>query len=96
MLNINLAMINLLPIPVLDGGHIMMAIAERIRRKPLDVRIVEYTTTVFAVLLISFMLYITFFDFKRMPLIKALFNQETQIEQPVNPPSAPANSNPGH
>ena len=50
MLNINLAILNLLPVPVLDGGHIMMAILERIRRRPLDVRVVEYTTTVFAVL----------------------------------------------
>jgi regulator of sigma E protease len=95
MLNINLAMINMLPIPVLDGGHIMMAIIESIRRKPIDVRIVEYTTTVFAVLLISFMLYITFFDIKRFPLIKALFNQETQIEQPAVLPANAAPSDPG-
>ena len=60
MLNINLAILNMLPIPVLDGGHIMMAMIERIRRRPLEVRFVEYTTTVFAVLLISFMLYVTF------------------------------------
>jgi len=32
LLNINLAIINLLPIPVLDGGHILMAIIEKIRR----------------------------------------------------------------
>jgi regulator of sigma E protease len=91
-LNINLAILNLLPIPVLDGGHIMMALMERIRRKPVDIRVVEYTTTVFALLLISFMLYITFFDFKRLPLIRVLFNQETQIEQaekPASPPSTP-------
>ena len=49
MLNINLAIINMLPIPVLDGGHILMAVFERIRRRPLDVRVVEYTTTAFAV-----------------------------------------------
>jgi Zn-dependent protease len=82
MLNINLAILNMLPIPVLDGGHIAMAILEKIRRRPLEVRVVEYTTTVFAVLLISFMLYVTFFDIKRIPLIHSLFKRKTQIEQP--------------
>jgi regulator of sigma E protease len=93
MLNVNLAIINMLPMPVLDGGHILMALLEWIRRKPLDVRLVEYVTTVFAVLLISFMLYVTFFDLKRLPLIRSLFNQESQIEQPVKtapPPATPA------
>jgi Zn-dependent protease len=32
--NVNLALINLLPIPVLDGGHIMLALIETVRRKP--------------------------------------------------------------
>lgn len=91
MLNINLAIINLLPIPVLDGGHIVMAVLERIRRRPLDVRLVEYITTVFAVLLISFMLYVTFFDLRRLPLIRVLFSQESQIEQPAKPAPHPAN-----
>jgi regulator of sigma E protease len=84
MLNINLAILNMLPIPVLDGGHIAMAILERIRRRPLEVRIVEYTTTLFAVLLISFMLYVTFYDIRRIPLIHGLFKRETRIEQPEN------------
>ena len=39
LLNINLAFINLLPIPVLDGGHILMAIVEKIRRRPLSLKI---------------------------------------------------------
>jgi regulator of sigma E protease len=94
MLNVNLAIINLLPMPVLDGGHILMAVLERIRRRPLDVRIVEYVTTVFAVLLISFMLYVTFFDLKRLPLIRVLFHQESQIEQTVKPAAPPANPAP--
>ena len=85
MLNINLAILNLLPIPVLDGGHIVMSIVERIRRRPMEVRFVEYTTTVCAVLLISFMLYVTFFDVKRIKWIHMLFNRETQIEQPQEP-----------
>jgi regulator of sigma E protease len=91
MLNINLAILNLLPMPVLDGGHIMMAVLERIRRRPLNVRVVEYATTVFAVLLISFMIYVTFFDLRRLPLIRVLFSQESQIQQTVNPTPPAAN-----
>jgi regulator of sigma E protease len=81
LLNINLAIINLLPLPVLDGGHITMSLIEWIRRRPLNVRFVEYCTTVFAVLLISFMLYVTFFDIKRFPLFKSMFKREMHIEQ---------------
>ena len=90
LLNINLAIINLLPIPVLDGGHIAMAIIEKIRRRPLSPKFVEYTTTGFAVLLISFMLYVTFFDIKRIPLFRAMFRNQTQIEQPQNGSAEPA------
>jgi regulator of sigma E protease len=90
LLNINLAILNMLPVPVLDGGHIVMAMIERVRRRPLGVRFVEYTTTVFAVLLISFMLYVTFFDItKRLSLFHMMFNRETQIE-PAAKPAAPA------
>jgi regulator of sigma E protease len=96
MLNINLAILNMLPIPVLDGGHIAMAILERIRRRPLEVRVMEYTTTVFAVLLISFMLYVTYYDILRIKVIHSLFKRETQIEQPGNPPSPEPASQPAH
>jgi regulator of sigma E protease len=85
MLNINLAILNMLPMPVRDGGHIVMAILEKIRRRPMEVRFLEYTTTVFAVLLISFMLYVTFYDIRRIPLIHSLFKRQTQIEQPGEP-----------
>ena len=91
LLNINLAIINLLPIPVLDGGHILMAIIEKIRRRPLSIKFVEYTTTGFAVLLISFMLYVTFFDIKRFSLFRAMFKSDVQIQQSAPPAeTAPA------
>jgi regulator of sigma E protease len=94
LLNINLAFINLLPIPVLDGGHILMAIVEKIRRRPLSLKFIEYTTTGFAVLLLSFMLYITVFgDLKRFGLYRAMFKTDIQIEQSAQPAdSAPAQS----
>jgi regulator of sigma E protease len=81
LLNVNLAVLNLFPIPVLDGGHVLLACIEKIRRRPINPKLIEYTTTVFAVALISFMLYITFFDVQRLPLLKALFRKDVQIEQ---------------
>ena len=81
LLNVNLAILNLLPSPVLDGGHIMMAIIEKIRRRPLSQKVVEYTTTAFALLLISFMLYVTFFDVKRFSVFKSMFKGGHQIEE---------------
>ena len=94
LLNVNLAVLNLLPLPVLDGGHIVMSIIEKIMRRPLPVKIQEYATTVFAVLLISFMLFVSFHDVKRIKsgLFKALFEQENQIggDRPVDPGAEPA------
>lgn len=89
LLNINLAIINLFPVPVLDGGHIVMALVERIFGKPLPARLVEYTTTAFAVLLISFMLYVSFNDVRRFPLFRTMFKQEVTIEKQESAP-APA------
>lgn len=96
LLNVNLAVLNLLPLPVLDGGHIIMSIIESIIRRPLPVKIQEYATTVFAVLLISFMLFVSFHDVKRIKsgLFKALFEQENQIGgEPPKELVAPAPAN---
>ncbi|HYJ05624.1 MAG TPA: RIP metalloprotease RseP [Chthoniobacterales bacterium] len=62
ILNVNLAILNMLPIPVLDGGHIVLAIIESVRRKPVNMRILEWVQTACATLIIGYMLYITFFD----------------------------------
>jgi len=89
LLNINLAIINLFPLPVLDGGHIMMALVERLFGRPLPNRLVEYTTTAFAVLLIGFMLYVSFNDVRRFSLFRSMFKQEVTIEKQDSAP-APA------
>ena len=62
ILNVNLALLNLLPLPVLDGGHIVLSILEAIRRRPVSARILNNIQTGFAMLIIGFMLYIAFFD----------------------------------
>jgi regulator of sigma E protease len=83
LLNINLAVLNMLPIPVLDGGHITMSLYEMIRRKPVSPRFVEWATSACALLLISFMLYVTFFDINRIPLLRSLMKTEVQMQVPA-------------
>ncbi|HET6409360.1 MAG TPA: RIP metalloprotease RseP [Chthoniobacteraceae bacterium] len=67
VLNVNLALLNLLPIPVLDGGHITLAIIEGIRKRPINVRVLEFVQTGCALLIIGFMLYVTFYDVLDLP-----------------------------
>ena len=55
VLNVNLAILNLLPFPVLDGGHITMAILETIRRRPLNIRVLEIVQSACVLLLLGFM-----------------------------------------
>jgi len=59
---VNLALLNMLPLPVLDGGHILLSLIEWLRRRPVHAKILEKIQTGFAALLIGFMVYIAFFD----------------------------------
>jgi regulator of sigma E protease len=59
LFDVNLAVLNMLPLPVLDGGHIVMAVLESVRGKPLPGRFLEMIQGGFALLLMGFMLYIT-------------------------------------
>jgi len=75
VLNVNLALLNLLPIPVLDGGHITLALVEAGRRKPVNIKLLNAVQTSCAVLIIGYMLFVTFYDaqdwrpWKRSPKI---------------------------
>ena len=62
ILNVNLALLNLLPLPVLDGGHITLSLIEVIRRRPVSAKLLNTIQSGFAVLIIGFMVYIAFFD----------------------------------
>jgi len=63
ILNVNLALMNLIPFPVLDGGHIVMGIAEMIRRRPIvQMKWLEILQTACALMLFGFMIYVTWFD----------------------------------
>lgn len=86
-LNVNLAVLNLLPFPVLDGGHIVLALIEAIRRKPINVRLLEFVQSGFAILLIGFMLYVTFFDVVDLPWKRA--PKEAPAEMKFTPTPGP-------
>ena len=65
IINVNLALMNMLPIPPLDGSHITLAIIELLRGRPPGVRtqrVVEYIQTAGTVMVIGFMLFVTMFD----------------------------------
>ena len=62
VLNVNLAVMNMLPLPVLDGGHILLAFIEWICGHPIHQKTLEIVQTTFAMLLIGTMLYISFYD----------------------------------
>ncbi len=62
IMNVNLALLNLLPFPILDGGHIVLSVIEGIRRKPLSSRLLQHVQTGCAALIFAFMAYIMVFD----------------------------------
>lgn len=59
LFNVNLAVLNMLPFPVLDGGHITLAILEKVAGKPVQAKALEVIQTACALALISLMLYVT-------------------------------------
>jgi regulator of sigma E protease len=85
IMNVNLALLNLLPLPVLDGGHITLALVEAVRRKPVNIRFLQILQTSCAVLIIGFMLYIMFYDVQDLswPFGK---KPEQPVEMKFSPP----------
>ncbi|TAG33570.1 MAG: RIP metalloprotease RseP [Verrucomicrobia bacterium] len=66
LVNVNLAIMNLMPIPVLDGGHIVFATIGKLRGTPLPVRFMHGVQAAFMALLFTMILYVSFFDVRRI------------------------------
>jgi len=66
ILSINLGLINLFPVPVLDGGHLVFYAAEAVRGKPLSQNIQEYSFRFGMVLVLLLMVFATWNDFGRL------------------------------
>lgn len=66
LISINLGVVNLLPIPVLDGGHLAFMAVEAVRGRPLSLRVREYALGFGMVLIGSLMLFVVFHDIVRL------------------------------
>ena len=74
IISINLAVVNFLPIPVLDGGHMVLLLAEKIRGKPLNEAWVTIITYIGLAIVLSLMLATIFLDFTKYTWFQKLFN----------------------
>lgn len=66
LISVNLGFINLLPLPVLDGGHILLSFFELVTRRRLKPKTLEKIIIPFAILLIALLLFFTFNDILRI------------------------------
>ena len=62
MISMDLALVNFLPIPALDGGHFMFLLIEKLRGKPIDEETLNKVSSFFFILLIIFMVLVIFND----------------------------------
>lgn len=87
-ININLALLNLMPIPVLDGGHICFALWHGITRRKVNAKVQAILINFFAVLLIGAMLLLSLKDIDRNWHVKDFFGKllgKTEAVQPAAP-----------
>jgi regulator of sigma E protease len=82
-LNVNLAILNLLPIPILDGGHILFSLIEAVFRRPLPPKVINVISQVFAVLIIAVFILLSTRDVRRI----------SQLFRPAKPPAESAATN---
>jgi len=66
IININLGVLNLLPIPILDGGHLLFLGIEAIRRKPLSERVIAVSQKIGLAILLTLMAFVIYNDFVRL------------------------------
>ncbi|MBM3845332.1 MAG: PDZ domain-containing protein, partial [Verrucomicrobia bacterium] len=78
LMNVNLAILNLLPFPILDGGHIVLAMVEGLRKRPVSARLLQHLQSACALALIGFMLFLTFFDVQELGGGRGSRNRSTE------------------
>lgn len=66
LLSVNLAVLNVLPIPVLDGGHLVFLLVEKIKGSPVSIKVRMIAQQVGVVALLSLILYVTYNDILRL------------------------------
>jgi regulator of sigma E protease len=93
-LNINLAILNLLPLPVLDGGHIVFALWRGVFRREIPAKVVNALVNVFAVLLIGVFIFVSFRDVWSLNRIFGRDRVRPAAEQSVEPVEADESTSP--
>ncbi len=66
LLSINLAFVNVLPIPVLDGGHLLFLLIEKIKGSPVSARVLNYSQILGLVFVLALMVFVTYNDILRL------------------------------
>ena len=66
LISVNLGILNILPVPVLDGGHLFFFLIEGLRGRPLSVRVREMAQQVGVLLLVALMVFVVFNDISRI------------------------------
>ncbi|MFP6730930.1 MAG: RIP metalloprotease RseP [Alphaproteobacteria bacterium] len=74
VLSINLGLINLFPVPMLDGGHLLFYVYEAIRGKPMGERAQEYSFRVGLAMVLSLMLFATWNDLVQLQVVNYFIN----------------------
>lgn len=81
LINVNLAIFNLLPIPVLDGGHMLFATISKLIGRPLPKKFMENLQSAFMILLLGFVIYVSFFDVSRVGRDIGLIDDKAPTEE---------------
>ena len=97
LLNINLAILNMLPIPVLDGGHILFATIAKLRKNKVPISLIVRIQTVFVLLLFSMIIYVGVYDSlrwkgdndeeRRYEILRSLYFDPPIVTEPISPAS---------
>ena len=74
VLSINLGLINLFPIPMLDGGHLLLYAVEAIRGKPVGERAQEYSFRFGLAVILTLMIFATWKDIERLKWVDFVIN----------------------
>lgn len=66
LLSVNLAFVNLLPVPVLDGGHLLFLLIEKVKGSPVSTKVFGYSQVIGLVFVLLLILFVTYNDILRL------------------------------
>jgi regulator of sigma E protease len=66
ILSINLGFLNILPIPILDGGHLLFLLIEKIKGSPVNEKVMGYSQIVGLAFILALLIYVTYNDILRL------------------------------